>query len=113
MKELNKLLLSGLALILAGCAARGTSTGTTAAPDAAAIRPVPASARTTITLINAQYRFAVIDFAGHSVPAAGTRLVAYRDNKRVGAVRLTEPIRSGLATADILEGELRVGDEIR
>jgi hypothetical protein len=37
----------------------------------------------------------------------------YRADKRVGEVQLTEPVRARFATADILTGEVRVGDEVR
>ena len=107
MKQLKNILCGGLAVVLLGCATppRPASNTTTA--------PAPAPDRSVITMVNAQYRFVVIDFAGHSVPAAGTQLTAFRAKKRIGAVRLTEPIRSGLATGDILEGELRIGDDVR
>jgi len=40
-------------------------------------------------------------------------MTVYRDGKQVGTVQITEPVRARFATADILEGELRVGDEAR
>jgi len=110
MKQLKNLLCCGFAVVLAGCVApdqRTTEGGDTSPATVAGSRS------TVISLINPQYRFVVVDFAGHSMPVAGTRLAVYRANKRIGVVRLTEPMRSGLATADILEGELRVGDEVR
>ena len=66
-----------------------------------------------ITSINQTYRFAVVDFSSRAMPAIGTRLNVYRGEQRIGAIQLTEPVRARFATADILEGELRVGDEAR
>jgi hypothetical protein len=63
--------------------------------------------------MNPEHGFVVIDFSSRVVPAVGTRVNAYRNGKRVGAVRITEPVRGQLATADIVEGEVRVGDEAR
>jgi hypothetical protein len=55
----------------------------------------------------------VIDFSAGAVRAIGTRLTLFRGDKRVGVVRITEPVRVRFATADVLEGEARVGDEAR
>jgi hypothetical protein len=63
--------------------------------------------------VNAQHKFIVIDFTSHAMPLVGTELTVYRDGQRVGAVRITEPVRAPFATADIIEGELQVGDEAR
>ena len=71
----------------------------------------PAAAR--IVSLNPEHKFVVIDFASRVMPAVGTRVTIYRDGKRVGAVRITEPVRAQLATADIVEGEVYVGDEAR
>jgi len=70
-----------------------------------------AAAPAHITQVNDQFHFVVIDFSGRTLPAAGTRVSIYRGGQRVGIVEITEPIRSHFATADILEGELHVGDE--
>ena len=63
--------------------------------------------------MNPELGFVVIDFAPQTMPAPGTRVNVYRGGKRVGAVRITEPAHPPLATADIVEGEARVGDEAR
>ncbi len=97
-----------------------TPVNTNAVPAAAApaetnaAQATPAPMEVTparITKVNNTYRFVVIDFASHPMPALGTRLAVYRDGKPVGQVQLTEPVRDRFATADILQGELHVGDE--
>jgi hypothetical protein len=55
----------------------------------------------------------VMEFTSRMMPAVGTRVTIYRNGKRVGAVRITEPARAPLTTADIVEGEVHVGDEAR
>jgi hypothetical protein len=40
-------------------------------------------------------------------------LQVYRAGKRVGAVQLTEPARAQFSTADVLNGDLRISDEVR
>jgi hypothetical protein len=47
------------------------------------------------------------------MPEVGARVTIYRNGKQVGAVWITEPVRGQLATADIVEGEVHVGDEAR
>ena len=71
----------------------------------------PASAK--IISVNAELQFVVIDFSSRVMPPVGTRLNVYRGGKNVGAVRITEPVRARLATADIVQGEVHVGDEAR
>ncbi len=66
-----------------------------------------------IVSVNSEHGFVVMEFTSRTMPAIGTRVAVYRNGKPVGAVRITEPARAPLATADIVEGEVRVGDEAR
>ena len=66
-----------------------------------------------IVSANPELRFVVIDFSSRVMPPIGTRLDVYRGEKNIGAVQITEPVRARLATADIVEGDVRVGDEAR
>ena len=79
------------------------------APAPSQLGPAPAK----IVLVNSELRFVVIDFSSRMTPPVGTRLNVYRGDKNIGAVRITEPTQASLATADIVEGEVRVGDEAR
>jgi myosin heavy subunit len=71
--------------------------------------PAPAE----ITRLDTKYRFVVVDFSSRVMPPAGTRMTVYRDDRPIGEIELTEPMRPQFATADILKGELQVGDEAR
>jgi hypothetical protein len=71
--------------------------------------PAPAE----ITKLDTKYRFVVVDFSSRVMPPAGTRMTVYRDDRPIGEIELTEPMRPQFATADILKGELQVGDEAR
>jgi hypothetical protein len=102
--------------MLAGCASSRpqSSPEGARAPDVAEVAPArfgPAPAK--IQSINSQFKFVVIDFRSRAMAPVGTQLTVYRDGQRVGAVRITEPVRAQFATADIIEGELQVGDEAR
>ncbi len=83
--------------------------GSPAQVEPAQFGPAPAK----ITYVSTEYKFVVIDFVSRTMPPVGTRLDVYRDEKRVGTVQITEPVRARFATADILEGELRRGDAAR
>jgi S-adenosylhomocysteine hydrolase len=63
--------------------------------------------------VNVEHGFVVVDFASQTMPEAGTLVNVYRAEKRVGGIRITEPVHAPLATADIVEGDMRVGDEVR
>jgi hypothetical protein len=71
----------------------------------------PAAAR--IVSVNSEHEIVVIEFTSRVMPALGTRVTIYRNGKPVGAVRITEPAHAPLSTADIVEGEVHVGDEAR
>jgi hypothetical protein len=80
------------------------------------VRIVPAQPEevpATIRKVDDTYHFVVIDFSSRAMPPVGTHLIVYRDGKPVGEVRITEPSRAQFATADILTGDLQVGDEAR
>jgi hypothetical protein len=107
-------LCAGLCLCFSA-AVTGCAVNRSARPESPErVRPAPfGSAPAKIMLVNDQHRFVVIDFSARSLPPVGTRINVYRNGKKVGVVQLTEPTRMRLATADVLEGELRVGDEAR
>jgi len=96
--------------LLAGCVQqtpRPDRDSATVAP--AQFGPAPAK----ITLVNYDLRFVVIDFRSRVMPEIGAELNVYREGVRVGSVRTTEPVRAQFATADIVTGDIQVGDEAR
>jgi hypothetical protein len=95
---------------LTGCALF-KSKPATAASNSPGASPTTAAAR--ITYVSPEYHFVVIDFSSQPMPAQGTQLQVYRAGKRVGAVQLTEPARAQFSTADVLNGDLRISDEVR
>ena len=106
------LVLTSLAVgcLLAGCVQQ------TPRPDRDVAMVAPAQfgpAPAKITRVNSDLRFVVIDFRSRTMPAIGAELSVYRDGARVGSVRITEPVRAQFATADIVTGDIQVGDEAR
>ena len=107
-----------LGVISAGCAdtSRTNAARPVTRPQPSEMEPAPSqfgpgSAR--IVSVNPELRFVVIDFSSRVMPPVGTRLNVYRGDKNTGAVQITEPVRAQLATADILQGDVRIGDEAR
>ena len=110
------MVLSVATACVSGCLGSGATApaGTPATRSTSHLEPVPLeTGGGKIASVNSELGFVVVDFASQTMPALGTRLNVYRGDKRVGTVRITEPVRAPLATADIVEGELRVGDEAR
>ncbi|MBL9137115.1 MAG: hypothetical protein JNK85_14680 [Verrucomicrobiales bacterium] len=87
-----------------------TATATTN-PSSPATVVLPASGR--VHTVNAGLRFVVIDYTLGGTPALQSLLDVFRGNERVGQVRLTGPERNGFVAADVTEGFLQVGDEVR
>jgi hypothetical protein len=105
-------------IVIAGFAAAVLFTGclgsTTPGPDESGVGPSPAQLgppAARIVSLNSEHDFVVIDYTSHMIPDVGTTVSLYRNGKRVGAVRITEPVQAQFATADIVEGEVHVGDE--
>ncbi len=111
--------LLALSFTVTGCI-HTTTTGSVdpqpvAKPDQIVQQPTspfgPSPAK--ITLFNATHNFVVVDFSSRVLPPIGTTMPVYRKGLKVGEVRITEPVRGQLATADVVAGEARVGDEVR
>ena len=110
--------VSVAAALFAGCLGCTTMAPAraTAQPDNRHREPPSAELGTTVARVvslNLEHGFVVIDFTSRMVPAVGMRVDVYRNGKWVGVVRITEPVRAQFATADIVEGEVHVGDEAR
>lgn len=66
-----------------------------------------------VMLVNGPLKYIVAEGPLGRLPAAEQVLYAYRDGQRVGEVRVSQQARGANFTADILQGELRVGDTLR
>jgi hypothetical protein len=111
---------AGLVLAAAsvGCLGRGMTASSRPAtgPEPRRMEPAPSQfgpAPAKIVSVNPELKFVVIDFSSRVMPPVGTRLSVHRGDKKIGEVRISEPVRARLATADIVEGEVHAGDEAR
>jgi len=66
-----------------------------------------------VAQVNSTLRFVVMDFPLRRMPENGQRLNVYRDDQRVGEVRVTGPSQGTTTAGDLLAGEARIGDEVR
>ncbi len=63
--------------------------------------------------VNTELRFVVLDFSLNPAPAVEQRLGIYRENVRVGEVRITRWSSGRNVVANIITGEAQIGDEVR
>ena len=63
--------------------------------------------------VNAALHFAVLDYSLNQVPNIGDRLFVYRQGIKVAEVRVSGPQMNSNIVADIVAGEVKVGDEVR
>ncbi len=115
--EVRRAMVMSLATaLLSGCLGSGATApaGTPAAPVGAHLEPSSSETGVArVASVNSELGFVVVDFSAQTMPPVGTRVNVYRGDKRVGTVRITEPVHAPLATADVVDGEARVGDEAR
>jgi hypothetical protein len=67
----------------------------------------------TVVFVNPGLRIVVMDFPIRRLPAMGQRLQLYREERKVGEVKVSGPIIETTAGGDVMSGEARLGDEVR
>jgi hypothetical protein len=63
--------------------------------------------------VNASARYVIVTYSLGQVPAARSRLTAYRDGLKVAELVVSDLSRDINIVADIVAGECKAGDEIR
>jgi len=63
--------------------------------------------------VNDNARFAVLNFPVGSIPPDGQMLSAYRQGLKVGELKVTGPHDDENTVANITDGDVRPGDEVR
>ena len=66
-----------------------------------------------IAIVNAQLRYVIIDCGAARLPGSGTRFAVYRATEKVGQIRTSNEASGTNIAADIIMGNLQVGDEVR
>jgi hypothetical protein len=88
------------------------SSDSRATPSQAKILPV-SEPNGKVAAVRPNLRFVVIGFQLSKLPQIDQRMNVYRKNEKVGEVKITGPIRDQNIAADIVAGEVQVGDEVR
>ena len=112
-----KLLTGLVALCLVGC---NTSSKKRAMSQSLAEKErgtivVPALIRTEgkVVRTNLKLNFVVLDFGFKRLPQVGQQLGIFRLGKKIGQVRVSGPAWETYTVADIVDGEIWVGDEAK
>jgi hypothetical protein len=66
-----------------------------------------------VVSVNPSLRFVVVDFMTGPLPEQNQKLNVYRNGQKVAEARFSGPFRNSNVAADILAGEVQVGDEVR
>lgn len=66
-----------------------------------------------IASVNSRDRFVVLSYPTPNLPRTDQRLNVYRQGRKVGELRVTGPARDTITAADVLAGDVAVGDEVR
>ena len=116
MRLTIRLLVPVLALVLYGCASNQEAKFADVPGGPTPDNPVVKSAM-GITGKVARYnrigRFAILNFPLTQMPAVGQTLYVYREDLKVGEVKITGPQNDDNIIADLAKGEIQAGDEVR
>jgi len=115
--DVLKLVAGLVALGLASCTSPGNGDGATGseAKSGGGTIVIPAAMRTEgkVVRTNEKLNFVVLDFGFKRLPRAGQQLGIYRLGEKIGQVRVSGPAWDTYTVADIVEGEIWIGDEAR
>jgi hypothetical protein len=66
-----------------------------------------------VVRVNNSARFAVINYPVGNLPGIDQRYGVYRQGLKVGEIKITGPQQDDNTVADIVSGEVQIGDETR
>jgi hypothetical protein len=113
MKLLHSFVFVCAGAMISGCSDQHATTfNQTKQPAAVGSALVSARSLAKVVKVDQARDFVVLHFTAKEMPPPGNRISLYRDNERVATIKVTEPMRPPLVTADILDGQVRMGDEV-
>jgi len=111
--------LAPIVLLLAGMCA-GCATHNKALPNAPAVSVPPAvivtpdnSISGKVIMYESAGRFVVVNFPAGQMPTMGQILFLYRAGLKTAEVKITGPQGYGNIVADLLTGDVKIGDDVR
>ncbi|MSU44523.1 MAG: hypothetical protein EXS22_10915 [Pedosphaera sp.] len=69
--------------------------------------------RGVIAHVQSALSFCIVEFPGQNLPAAGQSLWVYRADQRVGELMVSSDREQTFVIAEIRQGQLQAGDEVR
>ena len=116
MRMTKSLSLLGAVVLMTGCASNKDAKYADVPGAPTQENPVVKSANVIsgkVMSYNKVGRFAVVNFPVTQMPPVGQTLSLFRDNLKVGEVKITGPQRDDNIIADLVKGEAQVGDQVR
>jgi len=100
-------------LLLFGCATRNASAVFAPLPEEKVIVTAANGLSGKVIKLNSEGRFVILNFPIGHLPALEQRLNVYRRGLKVGEIKVTGPQMDDDIVADVVNGEVQVGDEVR
>ena len=119
MRLTIQLLLLALVVVISGCASGPEPVfGEVPGPSGGVSGGQPVVKASDILTgkvvsFNSVGRFVVLNFPVTRMPAIDQTIFLYRDGLKVGEVKITGPQKDDNIVADLVNGEVKVGDEVR
>ena len=110
-RTMRILIFVGIMIMVAGCATNRKDSATSPIATAARVEPLPKQ-NGRIVSVNADLRFAVLEFPAGSLPEIGRQMSVFRDGTAVGLVKVSGPHRNLHTIADIKSGDIGTGDQV-
>jgi hypothetical protein len=66
----------------------------------------------SISMVNEDGRFVLVDFGGFAAPQPGAEVEVRRDGETVATLKVGEEMRRPFAAADIVDGTPQTGDDV-
>jgi hypothetical protein len=101
-------------ILISGCASKKTATAKISITSATQMIVTPDnSLAAKVVRYNSDGRFVVLSFPAGQMPKIDQTLFLYRAGLKVAEIKVNGWRQDNLVVADVINGEARVGDEVR
>jgi hypothetical protein len=106
--------LLAVVILISGCASKKTATAKNSIASAPQMIVTPDNSLTAkVVHYNSDGRFVVLSFPAGQMPNADQTLFLYRAGLKVAEIKVNGWQQDNLVVADVINGEARIGDEVR